>query len=664
MSQDNLDWSQFSQAFEAERSNPATISSLDGSVPEPSAKDEPSAHKKPSAVDINESNVGTEDRSALAQAFWEGCLEILSQEVAEKAYRMWLAPLSVCQDSHSDTHTLMLVAPSRFIATWVQSKYRNQIEALLDALSEGQFSAFTVRVESVHSVEANITQQDSVPPSERPLVDYNQSLAQSNRTSISQIDSTNESRSLVEALEPHQYRSAQSGLADPSLQKHQNIEKGLESTGLKEETRAFELDVLDSAAHSEKDHETDNGNIRTLSATNKSLVDVHKQDFLHDISEPSWESHGSILDTSTHAYASQKEGASSQWSEPSSSHHDFDHESSLDATLTFDNYVEGKSNQMAVAAGQQVAENPGTAYNPLFIYGGVGLGKTHLMHAIGNEIRKSKPNARVVYLNSERFVRDMVNALKLKATNEFKQYYRSVDALLIDDIQFFAKKEQSQEEFFHTFNALIEGGQQIILTCDRFPKEINGLEERLKSRFGWGLTQAIEPPELETRVAILKKKADLDKLRLDDESAFFIAQRIKSNVRELEGSLKRVAAFANFKRRPITVDLIREALHDLLSMQERLVTIENIQRTVADYYKIKLADLSSKRRTRSVARPRQVAMFLAKELTTRSLPEVGDAFGGRDHTTVLHACKKIRQLIESDSDIREDVKNLSRTLSS
>jgi len=339
------------------------------------------------------------------------------------------------------------------------------------------------------------------------------------------------------------------------------------------------------------------------------------------------------------------------------------HRGTLNVTNTFDNFIEGKSNQLARAAAMQVAENPGYAYNPLFIYGGVGLGKTHLMHAIGNYLVARKPGAKVVYLHSETFVATMVTALQLNAINEFKRFYRSVDALLIDDIQFFAGKERSQEEFFHTFNALLEGGHQIILTCDRFHKEINGLEERLKSRFGWGLTVAVEPPELETRAAILIKKAALCDVDLPNDAAMFIAQRLRSNVRELEGALKRVIAHANFKGEKISIELIKEALRDLFALQDKLVTIDNIQRSVAEYYKIKMADMLSKRRNRSVARPRQVAMSLSKELTNHSLPEIGDAFGGRDHTTVLHACKQVNKLRHISIDIEEDYNNLLRSLS-
>jgi len=341
------------------------------------------------------------------------------------------------------------------------------------------------------------------------------------------------------------------------------------------------------------------------------------------------------------------------------------HRSNLNTGFTFSTFVEGKSNRMAAAAAQQVAENPAShGYNPLLLYGGVGLGKTHLMHAVGNELMRRNPNAKVVYLHSERFVADMISALRNKTINEFKRFYRSVDALLIDDIQFFAGKEQSQEEFFHTFNALLENGQQIILTCDKFPKEVDGLEERLKSRFGWGLSQPMEPPELETRVAILKKKAEEAKVDLPNDAAFFIAQRIRSNVRELEGALRRVIAHVRFTGAQIDIGLIKEALKDLIALQARQISIDNIQRVVAEYYKIKINDLLSPRRTRSVARPRQVAMALSKELTSHSLPEIGENFGGRDHTTVLHACRKVLELRESNPEIEEDYQNLLRTLTS
>ena len=330
--------------------------------------------------------------------------------------------------------------------------------------------------------------------------------------------------------------------------------------------------------------------------------------------------------------------------------------------FTFDTFVEGKSNHIALAASRQIGDGFKNSYNPLFIYGGVGLGKTHLMHAVGNEILKQDPNKKIAYVHSEKFVSDMVKSLQLGAINEFKQHYRSLDALLIDDIQFFTKKEQSQEELFHTFNSLLEKGSQMILTCDKYPKEIEGLEDRLKSRLGWGLPVVIEPPELETRVAILLSKAMTMNHVLNEESAFFIAQKVRSNVRELEGALKRVIANSNFTGRPITIDLIKDSLKDLLAIQARQVSVENIQKTTAEYYSIKMSDILSKRRSRSVARPRQMAMFLAKELTNYSLPEIGESFGGRDHTTVIHACKKINELRATNLDIEEDYRKLLRVL--
>lgn len=337
-------------------------------------------------------------------------------------------------------------------------------------------------------------------------------------------------------------------------------------------------------------------------------------------------------------------------------------ESVLNSGYTFTNFVEGKSNELARAAASQVAANAGVAYNPLLLYGGVGLGKTHLMNAIGNEILKKQPNARVVYLHSQRFVQDMVRALQTNTMQGFVDYYKAIDALLIDDIQFFANKLRSQEEFFHVFNALLESGKQMVMTCDRYPREIDGLEERLQSRFVWGLTVEMEQPDLETRVAILMKKAELDGVELGQDVAFYIAERVRSNVRELEGALRRVEANASFTGQGITIEQVKVALRDLFAVSERLISIDNIQRVVAEYYKIKHADMLSKRRTRTVARPRQMAMYLSKELTNHSLPEIGDAFGGRDHTTVLHACRKIVELKERMPDLEEDHRNLTRLL--
>ncbi len=334
----------------------------------------------------------------------------------------------------------------------------------------------------------------------------------------------------------------------------------------------------------------------------------------------------------------------------------------LDSRYTFEAFVQGKSNQIARAAAEQAANPENIAYNPLLIYGGVGLGKTHLMQSVGNRLLDLNPKAKVAYVRSEHFVNELITAIRHNRMDSFKQHYRSLDALLIDDIQFFANKERSQEEFFHTFNSMLESNQRIIITCDRFPKEVDGLEDRLKSRFSWGLSVAVEPPELETRVAIMLSKADYHGVTLPQEVAFFIAKRVRSNVRDLEGALHRLKASAQITGTPITVDFAKHALHDMLAVYDRLVTLENIQRTVAEYYKMRLADLLGKKRSRSVARPRQVAMALAKELTNHSLPEIGQAFGGRDHTTVLHACRKVKELRETDNRIEEDYANLSRIL--
>lgn len=337
-------------------------------------------------------------------------------------------------------------------------------------------------------------------------------------------------------------------------------------------------------------------------------------------------------------------------------------ETGLDPRYSFDNFVTGKSNELAFAAAQQVAQKPGTTYNPLVLYGGTGLGKTHLLHGAGNFIHRRNPRAKVLYLHSERFVSEMIQALRRDTIEQFKQHYRSAEALLIDDIQFFSGKDRTQEEFFHTFNALLDSKQQIILTCDRYPKEVKGIEARLRSRFGWGLTVAIEPPDFETRVAILLNKAQERDIALDDAVAFLIAKRMRSNVRDLEGALNSLIAHSRFTGRPITESFAKEVLRDLLMVHDRLITIENTQKTVAEYYKIRVSDLLSRRRSRNIARPRQMAMALTKELTEHSLPEIGDAFGGRDHTTVLHACRKIAELCDTDGRIREDKAKLVRLL--
>ena len=410
-------------------------------------------------------------------------------------------------------------------------------------------------------------------------------------------------------------------------------------------------------------HSIENKNSIRLLAPNKFVLKKVSEDYLNRIEEIVLQKDSSI-DLSFSVGSRDIENVTEQKKPRVSQErmHRPKVESRLNTSFTFDAFVEGKSNQLARAAAIQVSENIGRSYNPLFIYGGVGLGKTHLMQAVGNSLLSINPGARISYVHSERFVGDMVRGLQHNTISEFKRTYRSLDALLIDDIQFFAGKERSQEEFFHTFNALLEGQKQIILTCDRYPKEVSGLEERLKSRFGWGLTVAIEPPELETSVAILMKKSNMEGVYLPEEVAFFIAKRIRSNIRELEGALRRVIANAQFTGSEINLDFAKDALKDLLSMQERLVSIENIQKTVAEYFKLRVADLLSKRRSRSVARPRQIAMTLAKELTNHSLPEIGDAFGGRDHTTVLHGYRRIMSLRETENRVNEDYLNLLRTL--
>ncbi|MCR4345736.1 MAG: chromosomal replication initiator protein DnaA [Sulfuricaulis sp.] len=414
-------------------------------------------------------------------------------------------------------------------------------------------------------------------------------------------------------------------------------------------------------------HAVQDTQILRLLAPNRFVVDWVRERFLERIAELSSEYSGGALSVQvevgsqsrpvvlTPQAASTRTEASTTLKAPSII-------GRMNQDFTFETHVEGKSNQLARAAARQVGENPGGAYNPLFIYGGVGLGKTHLMHAVGNLMLKHRPGANIAYVHSERFVADMVKAFQHNAINEFKKLYRNLDALLIDDIQFFVGKERSQEELFHTFNALQESKRQVIITADRFPKELVGVEERLVSRFGSGLIVSIEPPELETRVAILIKKAKQEGVDLPDDVAFFIAKRVRSNVRELEGALRRILASAFFTGRTIDISLVTESLKDLISFQDRLITTNNIQKTVAEYYKIRVSDLHSKSRSRQVARPRQVAMALAKELTEHSLPQIGDAFGGRDHTTVLHACRKVAELKSKDSRMSEDYGNLLRIL--
>ena len=551
-------------------------------------------------------------------SLWNQCLERLRQELPTQQFSMWIRPL-VCEEQEG---YVALFAPNRFVLDWVRDKYLDNITGLLREFAGDSAPQLHLEVANRQRM-SNSSQQNSAPQQSSSPGAFHSGPRQT-----AYQHNTHE-----------QSASSQSGAPQSWQQNHQS------SGSHNEQSSGIQGQSTDGVANQHFSDQNNSG----FSGSRNSNINADSSRSYHEQNR-----------AANQASAPRSQPSPRVVPIPEA----MKHKSNINPTYQFDNFVEGKSNQLARAAATQVANNPGGSYNPLFIYGGTGLGKTHLLHAVGNGIVANNGDAKIVYMHSERFVQDMVKALQNNAIEDFKRFYRSVDALLIDDIQFFANKERSQEEFFHTFNALLEGNQQIILTSDRYPKEIDGVEDRLKSRFGWGLTIAIEPPELETRVAILMRKAAENRIHLPNEVAFFIAKRLRSNVRELEGALNRVIANANFTGRPITIDFVREALRDLLALQEKLVTVDNIQKTVADYYKIKVADILSKRRSRSVARPRQVAMALAKELTNHSLPELGNAFGGRDHTTVLHACRKIEQLREESHDIKEDYKNLIRTLSS
>lgn len=595
----------------------------------------------------------------MSEAIWERCSLQLQGELSPQLFNTWIRPLSV--DNTGEGTGLHLLAPNRFVLDWVNDRYLRRIEEIASQDQNGvvHSCAVTLKVapkrQSASQFRRDPTAMRGQIASSPPATAEQQPLKGNER-----FDSTHDLQASTHTFDSQAHEHSPS----PSQEVFRPSAEQLSLTSPSDaQINASEFTASQFGAGSHTSSNDYYSNNTVDNAPQTAPITTHEQ--------PGYNNTPYQIPLDHNDSAKGQPGFRSDTPHPQTvgkrlEKQDIEgglaHRSHLNTGFTFKSFVEGKSNQLGLAAATQVAENPGGSYNPLFIYGGVGLGKTHLMHAVGNALLQRKPNAKIVYLHSERFVADMVKALQLNAINDFKRYYRSVDALLIDDIQFFAGKERSQEEFFHTFNALLEGGQQIILTCDRYPKEINGLEERLKSRFGWGLTVAIEPPELETRVAILKTKADQAQMILPNDAAFFIAQRIRSNVRELEGTLKRVMAHSQFTAKPITIDLVREALKDLLALQDRLVSIDNIQRVVAEYYKIKISDLHSKRRSRSVARPRQVAMYLAKDLTNHSLPEIGESFGGRDHTTVLHACRKIKSLLEEDADIAEDVKNLLRTL--
>ncbi len=545
-------------------------------------------------------------------ASWQKCIYCLKNELPSQQFNTWIRPLRFIDGDD----TLYLLAPNKFILEWVK-------EHFLDRINEIIQKDFQQSRNVGHARDGETGQNEQV----HVVLE------------IASAEKLPDNISLDQALSTADLNN--------SLDNDQHDSDGRFS--------AFDTHVRDEQ-HSRESRYGKPGTSRIIqhigNAGNAGNRDVSGlfSDHPHSVSD----------NRSSHAIGRTRISSPSLGSK--SRHQRYKGE--LNRNYTFNNFIEGKSNQIARAAAAQVADNPGGAYNPLFIYGGVGLGKTHLMHAIGNHLMEQNPNANVVYLHSQTFVGSMVSALQLNAINEFKRYYHSVDALLIDDIQFFANKERSQEEFFHTFNAIFEGGRQIIMTCDKYHSEINGLEERLKSRFGWGLSVAVEPPELETRAAILINKANQEQVYLANEEAMFMAQKLRSNVRELEGALKKVIAHTRFMGSDITIPLIKDALKDLLAIQNKLISVDNIQRTVAEYYKIKMADMISKRRTRSVARPRQVAMCLSKELTNHSLPEIGNMYGGRDHTTVMHACRTINDLRKSSSDINEDYQNLLRSLSS
>jgi chromosomal replication initiator protein len=595
---------------------------------------------------------------------------LLKEELPSEQFNMWLKPLR----SEFNGESLHLFATNHFILDWVRDKYHGMITESLRSLYGQDAPNLIITVRS-------IAQQSAIPHQHAVSHPVNNGLAEQSSPSNNNQNYNDRPNAGYDRTrdniqgEVGDRRSGNNGSRDG--QGSGDYKEGVNSDRRK-------VSVGDHISGSSHERPAQNNN-SSQAGFQTGAADVNSQNpFLNkQTTQPASPKVGGGIDINlvNHNRTNQTDSQRNQYQQYAGQNGDTGmdqgarfgkpaspavnvHKSNVNPEYTFENFVEGKSNQYARAAAIQVANNPGKSYNPLFLYGGTGLGKTHLTHAVGNGILANKPDAKIVYMHSERFVQDMVKALQNNAIEEFKRFYRSVDALLIDDIQFFANKDRSQEEFFHTFNALLEGNQQIILTSDRYPKEIDGVEDRLKSRFGWGLTVIIEPPELETRVAILNRKAHECNVRLPTEVAFFMAKRLRSNVRELEGALNRVVANANFSGRPITIDFVRDALRDLLALQDKLVTIENIQKTVADYYKIKVADILSKRRSRSVARPRQVAMALAKELTNHSLPEIGNAFGGRDHTTVIHAVRKVVQLRNESHDIKEDYKNLIRTLSS
>ena len=614
------------------------------------------------------------------EVLWQKCMDVLQDEMQLQQFNTWLRPLKVMVD----TNLLCLLAPNRFVLDWIKDKFLLRIEEVLNELSEGNPPTIALGV-TIGKTSFSYRHNRKTPKtfgspgisgtaglsnvvgSEKEVVlsrekkykhkvgkplfsDKKQNEQEVHTPGLQEAPQVQKKLDLGIVCSDEPPPERQEKIKPNKPQKMTAMQDSFCSPALKNKQKtslSYKRELLKGEVVSEKTKQ-ENPSLKLKKNTTKDECKKNDRSNVCDKNKTNKTGKAVLVRKTNKRQANVGGGIR--------------HNTALNKNFTFDSFVEGKSNQLALAAARQIVDNAGCSYNPLFIYGGVGLGKTHLMHAVGNNLIETNVAPNVVYLHSERFVADMVKALQLNAINDFKRYYRSVDALLIDDIQFFSGKERSQEEFFHTFNALLEGGQQVILTCDRYPKEIKGLEERLKSRFGWGLTVAVEPPELETRVAILIKKAEQINIELPSDAAFFIAQKIRSNVRELEGALKKVVACARFMGAKIDIDLIREALKDLFALQDKQVGVENIQKTVAVYFHIKVSDILSKTRVRTIARPRQISMALAKELTNHSLPEIGEAHGGRDHTTVLHACRKIKELMSVDSDVANDYRHLFNSL--
>ena len=594
-------------------------------------------------------------------SLWDKCLGLLQKEIGTIHINTWLKPLS----AQSTNKNLVLFAPNHFIKDWVEDQYLPLIKKIASKIEDKKIE-INIYVGSLSQHRNQISNQLGDKTQKSDLISNSQELKkepllydlfsdeelEENNSFSQQKIKKNQKTSFLSTKKEDIPIKAQSA----NIKKNKNLQalsaiKPDLNIYVTEKNNDSHIDVIN-----EKQNQSDtlvkNNSLKknpsSSSVTKKQKILVTQQVILEPKSTSKKIQNNQYKNS---AKEIKKRVIKNQYT------------ARINQNYNFKNFVEGKSNQMALAASKDVAILPGKQYNPLFIYGSTGLGKTHLLHAIGNHILSKKPDAKIIYLHAERFMQDMVKSLQKKSIDDFKKFYRSVDALLVDDIQFFAKKIRTQEEFFHTFNVLFEEKKQLILTSDKFPKEINHIEDRLKSRFGWGLTVAIEPPELETRVAILKSKATQVKTSLSDEVAYFLAKRLRANVRELEGALNRVIANATFTGRKITIDFVKEALRDLLNTQDSFVSVENIIILVCKFYSLKEADLLSSKRQRKISRPRQLAMYLAKELTTQSLPEIAKQFNKKDHTTVLHACKNIQKFIEKKSDVYDDYKKLINKLS-